>query len=291
MGTIDHLRVKSYQATESTPARPDLDFIKREIPIQDVARELGFVVRGYRMSCWRSENHRNGDRDPSMTFKKKTNRWRCWICDQHDWSNVDLVMMFLGCDFPSAVEWVCERFPVPPGKPGKHIIHRNGWHPRYRVGTSGSLFEWLVRAGLWAELTSTQRSILVALHAFTDTETGLAEVSYRGVMRYAGIGSPTSVATAVRHFRRIHLLQVEPRIGGDGFRACNRYRLTFDDPKFLSLLNEIHRRHRDEIDLERAFRAEERKRRRRQREAALPVKVTTLSTGCSTGKIDSTPRV
>ncbi len=255
----------------ASPTRPDLKHIKTKIPIEDVARELGFVVKGYRMSCWRLENHRNGDSDPSVTFWKKKNCGRCWVCDQHAWSNLDLVMMFLSCDFRSAVVWVCEHFPVPQAEGGKHLVHRNGGHPRYRVGTSGSVFEWLVRAGLWGWLSSAQRSVLVALHAFTDVETGLAKVSYRGLMRYSGVGSASSVAVALKRFRRIHLLQVEPQIGGDGFRACNSYRLTFDDPRFLSLLNEIHQRHREEVDLERAFRSEERKRRRRQRESALPV--------------------
>ena len=274
------------------PGYPDLEFTKQKVPIQDVARQLGLKVSGrYRAHCWRFDNHRNGDRDPSITFQKKTNRGRCWVCDGRTWSNLDLVMMFLGCDFRSAVAWVCEHFPVPPAEPGKHLVHRNGWHPRYRVGTNGSVFEWLVRAGLWGWLSPAQRSVLVALQAFTDAETGLAKVSYRGLMRYSGVGSATSVAVAIKRFRRIHLLQVEPRIGGDGFRACNCYRLTFDDPKFLSLLNEIHRRNFEEVELERAFRAEERKRRRRQRESVLPVKVTTLSSGWSTGKFDGTTGV
>ena len=273
------------------PTRPDLEHIKTKIPIQEIASELGLIVRGHRANCWRLENHRNGDSDPSITFWKKKNRGRCWVCDEHSWSNLDLLMMVLPCDFPTAVAWVCERFQIPAAKPGKHIVHRNGWHPSYRVYTNESLFEWLVRSGLWAELTPTQRSVLPALHAFTDAETGLAEVSYRGLMRYAGVRSLTSIAAAVRHFRRIHLLQVEPRIGNDGFRACNRYRFTFNDPKFLDLLNKIYRSHFEAVQLERAFRAEERKRRRREKVSALPVKELTLSTGCSTGKFDSTPRV
>ena len=272
------------------PTHPDLEHIKARISIREVACALGLSVRGRRMSCWRVENHKNGDGDPSVTFWQKKNRARCWICDSHAWSNIDLVMMVLDCDFPAAVSWMCERFQIPAARPGKHIGHRNGWHP-YRAGTNGSLFEWLVRSGLWAELTPTQRSVLPALHAFTDAETGLAEVSYRGLMRYSGVGSPTSVAAAIKHFRRIHLLQVEPQIGSDGFRACNRYRFTFNDPAFLGLLNEIYRDHSEAVQLERSFRAEERKRRRREKVSPLPVKEVTLSNGCSTGKFDSTPRV
>lgn len=269
---------------------PDLKFIKQHIPISDIARELGFVVKGYRMSCWRSENHRNGDRDPSITFLKKKNRGRCWVCDQHDWSNVDLVMMVLGCDFRAAVAWLCERFPIPAAKPGKHIIERRQWNPTYRVGTNGSPFEWLVRAGLWADLPASHRSILVVLDTYTDTETGQAIISYRGLMRYSGVRTKTTVRRALQHFLRIGLLEIEHGVGSDGFRSVSHYKLTFNSPRFLNLVNEIHRRQRVEIQLDRAFRAEERKRLRRKA-LTLPVKELPLSTECTRGNSHGTHRV
>ena len=56
-------------------------------------------------------------------------------------------------------------------------------------------------------------------------------------------------------------------------RSCNRYQLTFDDPRFVASLSEIYRGHREAVELERGFRAEERKRRRRQRASAASVPV------------------
>ena len=271
---------------------PDLKFIKQHIPISDIARELGLRVNGhFRARCWRSENHRNGDRNPSITFQKKTNRGRCWVCDQHAWSNLDLVMMVRGCDFPAAVAWLCERFPVPAAKPGKHIAERRQWNPTYRVGTNSSPFEWLVRAGLWAELPASHRSILVVLDTFTDAETGQAVISYRGLMRYSGVRTKTTVRRALQHFLRIGLLEIEHGVGTDGFRSVSRYKLTFDSPKFLSVVNEVHRHQQEEIELDRAFRAEERKRLRQQKALRIPVKEVPLSTECTRGNSHGTHRV
>ena len=271
---------------------PDIAFIRKNVPIQDVARELGLRLNGhYRAHCWRVENHKNGDRDPSLTFKKKTNRGRCWVCDQHDWSNLDMAMMILGCDFPAAVAWICERFAVPLGRPGKHITQRRQWNPTYRVGYSGSHMEWLVRSGLWSELTASERSVLVVFDVFTDTETNDATISYRGIMRFAGIRSHTTVRRALRRFQQLGVLEIVRSVGGDGFRSVNSYRLTFDSPKFRSIVNEIYRRQREEIKLERSFWLEERKRRKRDKAATLPVKEVPFSTQCSTGQIDATPRV
>ena len=278
-------------SSTATPTRPDLDYIKTKIPIADIASELGLSVRGYRTNCWRLENHKNGDCNPAITFQKKTNRGRCWVCDERTWSNLDLVMMVLGCDFRSAVEWVCKRFPVLAAKPGKHIAERRQWNPTYQVGYSRSQMEWLVRSCLWSELAASERSILVVLDTFTDTETGEATISYRGIMRFGGIRSHTTVRRALRRFQQLGLLEINRGVGSDGFRSVNSYRLTFDSPSFRRVVNETYKRQREEIELERAFWVEERRRRKRDKASTLPVREVPFSTECSTGQIDATPRV
>ncbi len=271
---------------------PDLRFIKEKIPITDVARELGLKVRDrYRAHCWRVENHKNGDADPSIRFHRKTNKWRCFVCDERAQSNLDLVLMLLGCDFPAAVAWMCERFAVPLARPGKHITQRQHWNPTYRVGYSGSHMEWLVRSGLWSELTASERSVLGVFDVFTDTETNDVTISYRGIMRFAGIRSHTTVRRALRRFQQLGVLEIVRSVGGDGFRSVNSYRLTFDSPKFRSIVNEIYRRQREEIELERSFWLEERKRRKRDKASTLPVQEVPFSTQCSRGQVDATPRV
>ena len=267
---------------------PDLKFIKQHVLIADVARELDVQVFGSRARCWRPESHQNRDRTPSVGFQRRTNRGRCWVCDDHSWSVIDLVMMVLDCDFPAAVAWVCERFPVPAVKPGKHIAERRQWNPTYRVGTNGSPFEWLVRAGLWADLPASHRSILLVLDSYTDTETGQAMISYRGLMRYSGVRTKTTVRRALQHFLRIGLLEIEHGVGSDGFRSVSRYKLTFNSPRFLNLVNEIHRRQRVEIELDRAFRAAERK---HQRSLCTTAEEIPLSTECTRGNSHGTHRV
>ena len=280
----------SAKSNSNPSSYPDIGFIRKNVPIQDVACELGLRVNGhYRAHCWRMDSHRNADGDPSIGFDRKKNRGCCFVCDTHDWSNVDLVVMVLSCSIREAVEWIASRFPVPTIPRRKHIVKRSGWQPTYRVGVNGSIFEWLVRSGFWASLTPTQQSVLAVLQTFTDSETGTAEISFRGIMRFAGVGSPTSVAAAIKRFRRLHVLDLEGRDGSDGFRACNRYRLTFDDAKFLASLNETYQRQQEEIFLERAFRLEEKKRRRRHRASSTAVQVKPLSNGCSTGRFDATP--
>lgn len=239
----------------------DIEYIRNKIPVADVARELGLCVRSGKVAhCWRVDNHRNGDADPSIRFQLKKNRWRCFVCDMKGAaSNIDLVIGVLACDFRSAVNWITERWPVPSAVKGKHVKVRRGWNPAYRVGVNGRI-EWLVRSCFWAELTPAQRSILVVLDAFTDSETGLATISYRGLCRYAGVGSHATIRRALLRFQRVCLLQIERGVGSDGFRSVSSYRLVFEDSAFVAILNETYTKQKEEIELERAFRSSERKR-------------------------------
>ena len=72
------------------------------------------------------------------------------------------------------------------------------------------------------------------LQAFA-REDNLCTISYRGLMRYAGIGSHSTVATALKRFQALHIVHVHKGRTSDGLRACNVYQLTLDDPFFLRL--------------------------------------------------------
>jgi hypothetical protein len=123
------------------------------------------------------------------------------------------------------------------------------------VGVSGSEFELLIRSGLWALLSPTERTLLQVLHAFRDPNTGLTTISYRGLMRYGGVGSPASTSRSIRHLSALHALAVERKRGSGVVSACSSYRLTLDDDRFIRLLNDVCRRHRAEVETERSFRA------------------------------------
>lgn len=250
--------------TTPNPERPDVAWIRKRVSVFDVARELGLEVFGRTTArCWRTDNHRNGDANPSLRFHLRKNIARCFVCDQiGGFSNIDLVMGVLNCDFPSAVTWICERFPVPSARRGRPLAQRASWPQHYRVGVTASEFELLVRSGLWAQLSPTQRTILPVLFAFQDSDTGLTTISYRGLMRFAGVGSPKSIALAVWRLQSLHVLKVERTAGAGVVRGCSSYRLTLDDPELIRLLNHIHRRQQAEIERERAFRAQLRTSRR-----------------------------
>jgi hypothetical protein len=78
-------------------SQPDISWIKKNVPVLEVANALGMLIRHHRAQCWRAENHSHGDADPSLHFYERGNRVRCFVCDQRGGhSNVDLVMGVLG---------------------------------------------------------------------------------------------------------------------------------------------------------------------------------------------------
>ena len=87
-------------------------------------------------------------------------------------------------------------------------------------------------------------------------------MSYRGMMRYAGIGSQSTIAKGIKRFQNLHILIREQRRGDDRLRACGAYRWTLDDPNFLIMAEQTRKREQNEISHERTLRAEERTRRR-----------------------------
>jgi hypothetical protein len=244
---------------------PSFEYIRTKVSIVAVARALGLNVNGYRARCWRTENHKNGDANPSLAFQKKTNRGMCFVCDQRTWSTIDFVMLYRDCDMRSAVSWITDKFPVPNLPPGSHIAQREAWFPRFHSGVDENVLTMLIRSGIWSELSHAERSILPLLLTFCDRDAGTTEISYRGLMRYSGVGSQATIAQAIRKFQQMHIVQVVKGSGQLLFRGVNKYRLTLDDPQFQSLVMEVYKRQKEEIELERQFREEEKMARRRRR--------------------------
>jgi hypothetical protein len=256
---------------------PDLAYIKRDIPIAAVADELNLEVSGNMMRCWRPANHQHGDRTPSVGFNGKNNTGRCFVCDDIRFSNIDLVMAVRACSTREAIGWIAARFPVPVIPKGRHLMKREQLEPCSRVGFGGRL-ENVVRSGLWATLTPSAKAILGVFSELADPNSDSLMISYRGLMRFAGVGSNSSVARSVKYLERICLLKVQRNDAGDGLRGCNSYLLTLDNPALEKLMTRIHQQHRAEAEAEREIREELRSRRRQQR-TALPVKP--LSNHCS----------
>jgi hypothetical protein len=230
-------------------------------------------MTGNMVHCWRPENHEHGDRTASVGLQKSRNIARCFVCDPRSLSTIDFVMSVLGLDFQAALQGITSRYEVPAMPKGAHIHHKERWPEQSRVGASGSALEGLIRSGIWASLTPSQRSLIPVLEMFADTDRKIT-ISYRGMMRFAGLGSQSTVATALKRFRTLRFLRVEARGNSDGLRACNTYQLCFDDADFIQLANACHRTQNLQITQEREFR----KRERRKRAAQL-LPVNTLSNG------------
>ena len=137
------------------------------------------------------------------------------------------------------------------------------WSP-IRVGIAGDVVSVLIQSGLWANLSASERSILPVIVTFTDRETGCACISYRGLMRFSGVGSPATISQAIRHFEQLRLLQVSRKPGELLFRRVNQYRLTPDDTEFQAIVMNAWKRQREEIEFERQLRTEQKQTRRGQ---------------------------
>lgn len=257
-------------------SRPDVSWIKRRVSVIAVARALGLAIRNRRTKCWRVENHRHGDADPSLSFYEKGNRWRCFVCDlKGGHSNIDLVMEVLDYDFGSAVLWIAERFPVPNVKVGRPAGKAPPPPLSYRAGVLGSEWEVVVKSGMWGILTAAERSILVTLHSFQDVDTGLTRLSYRAIMRYSGVRKSGNVSSAIKELKKIHALQSTRGVRRGLVRDCSTYRVTLTEPKFLEICNGIFTSTRKEVSQEREYRASLKAKRlrdtRRSNGASAPV--------------------
>ena len=73
----------------------------RELPIEKVAKEMGMKVEHHKALCPFHDDHH-----ASLTFNKTKNSCRCYVCMRSSIGTIDLVMRYLGKDFPAACRWL-----------------------------------------------------------------------------------------------------------------------------------------------------------------------------------------
>jgi len=265
---------------------PDMTFIRREIPIADVAGELGIRVAGRTTAhCWRVGAHQNGDRTPSMSFRR--NRAKCHVCDVDSKSPIDLVIAYQECSLKEAVDWLCARWTVPTISKNSKLARSERWASS-PVGVSSFPLEQFGRSGLWAALGDAGRAVLVALFLFA--EKGEVCVSYRALARYAGKTSDATIATALQRLKQLGIIESLPR--RKNFRDVGRYRSTLDSAKFQAALSEVHARMKLGRDAERELRAQSRVPalpEPRSTRAVYPG-TSTLYSNCSVDEVDTSLR-
>jgi len=81
----------------------DLDRLREETPIIELAERLGLEVRGKQARCFNAQAHKNGDKKPSLGFNTRTNRFKCFACGVSG-SVLDLYMAVRGVDLPTAIK-------------------------------------------------------------------------------------------------------------------------------------------------------------------------------------------
>ncbi len=238
---------------------PDLAYVRRNISIETVAQMLGLNVSRHFAHCFRTENHADGDREPSLHFFVKRNRAICFGCgDRRAFSNIDLVQGVLRCDLRTAIAWFGEHFghiPTLRGRPAGIATDRP-----FRVGVGGEL-EPLMRSGVFATLSNPAVRVLAVIRELRD-DRGEARLPYATLRRKAGIGSDTTVKNALDELTALHLIAI--RKGRTGvLQPQNIYTLTPDHTDFVRLMTETYRKNSDAIAEECDYRRELRLARRR----------------------------
>lgn len=89
----------------------------RSLPIEGVAERLGMAVAHHKALC-----PFHGDQHPSLSFHRKSNTYKCFVCDAHG-DAITLVMKLLGKSFPEACQWLAHNEGIP-----MDIIHSPGIH-------------------------------------------------------------------------------------------------------------------------------------------------------------------
>lgn len=202
-------------ARESRTLLPDARFVRREIPISEVAARLGLKGTGRYLFCWR-EGHAKRDRRPSVGIHVKSNSVRCFQCDARNLSPVDLVQDVLGISVGAAFRWFQSewsdipkvRLKVTTSEHSKaQDVHRSYAARPWPTLTCDAL----VLSPGWARLSHDGRALAAAIVARVPRELDvhpLLACSYQALQGWTGIGNRRTIARALRELRGIGLIQI-----------------------------------------------------------------------------------
>jgi hypothetical protein len=201
-------------------------------------------------------------------------------------------MTVQSCDMRTAVLWLARNFDVPVLPKRAHLETAERWQPCYRAGTRDDGLNFLIKSGVYATLSPSEQAILPVLLAYKD-ENNESVISYRGIMRFSGVGSMSSVYKALKHFQDLHILE---RIGPARdkhlpvLRSVGHYRMTMDDADLETFAKETYENTQKEIAVERELRREYRRKLRQdardKNHATTSVEITSAPEG---RKVDILP--
>jgi hypothetical protein len=164
-----------------------------------------------------------------------------------------------------AARWIAGHFKVPDLPVGKHLVQPA--RDIFRVGFESDI-GLLVRSGLWAQLSPPARSIVPVLLELGKRnplgQTLAVQVSYRALARSSGVASHRAIARVLRELQEIHWLtpvrgRREP--GAGLVRTVSTYVITPRSDELLELANAHFAKTRDDVEVQRRLRAEQRSKR------------------------------
>lgn len=197
----------------------DLRWIKRNVPIVEVAEKLGVERRGRSSAICPF----HPDQEPSLSFHH--NRFRChsMTCGKRG-DVLDLAASLLGGVRP-ALAWIAARWPVPERDPEQRT--GRGWNLG-RIGAGGHGWDLVVRSRLFRVLPTHAVRVLGAACGLADPLSSEFTISFSGLADFAGQGRQ-QVAKAKALLRAVGLLTwTRSDEGAMGFRSLLKYQLHID---------------------------------------------------------------
>jgi ribosomal protein L37AE/L43A len=210
---------------------PDMKYVNREIPILEVARELGLAVRSRKTTCPECKKK-------LLTFSVKFNRWRCWHCDPAGKQKtvIDLVMFILNVDAFNAAAWISKCWNVvrqvqverSENQRGleKHVYSRKRQIPVPERDKPN--LQAMVTSPGWREMALSARVVAMTLLALARMdEKNSVTINRKGLSYLTGITDPNTLAKANRELQAIGLFEVDRGYRTKYAERPTVYRLTW----------------------------------------------------------------
>jgi len=259
---------------------PDAEYIRKHIPILDVAYKLDLEVHPNNMiRCWHPENHHHADRTPSVGIEVRRNFVKCFGCDSKKMGPIDLVIDVQDLhrlpekkSILEAISWIDKRFDVPPIP--KHKPVEGG--AAYMCGTEDPI-ELLVQSRIFATLPGAAQRLAAVLSVLPTTNSS-GEIRIRGsqwdvtasyftLKEFIGSSSDETISRAFKELEQIGWCRREPsqpaHATGPVKKSTIIHMTPFSDD-FLELANATAAARRQASEAQKAIRQD--RRRERQRE-------------------------
>ncbi len=188
---------------------PDAAWLRHEIPIAEVAKNLGLEgeASGCKFNCWR--DHRPGERKRTLSTHAKSNTIRCFKCDSRNLSTIDLVAAILDLSVGEAMKYLAANFPGAPRRELR-IKAEHAHHAQSRKSVM-TLQDIICSRG-WSSLSQRGKVLLTAICARSPQagpEQFTLRCTYEHLARWTGITGRATIAAALRELTDRGVIQRE----------------------------------------------------------------------------------